>query len=148
MDLKEIFNWYRSFNPGVTYDGMNQRLNQLEKFFISIKDHINFDTITCIETGASQNWNDGCVGVLLAKMCEKTGGNFYSVDIDNNIVNKSSLMYENLKLKNVFHSTSDSVEYLKNINIVPNIVHLDSMDLNLKDPFTLCYTWLGRILRY
>ena len=119
MDLKEIFDWYRSFNPGVTYDGMNQRLNQLEKFFSSIKDHINFDTITCIETGASQNWNDGCVGVLLAKMCEKTGGNFYSVDIDNNIVNKSTLMYENLKLKNVFHSTSDSVKYLKNVNIVP-----------------------------
>ena len=31
MNLQEIFNWYRSFNPGVTYDGMNQRLNQLEK---------------------------------------------------------------------------------------------------------------------
>ena len=40
MDLKEIFDWYRSFNPGVTYDGMNQRLNQLEKFFSSIKDHL------------------------------------------------------------------------------------------------------------
>ena len=96
MNLQEIFNWYRSFNPGVTYDGMNQRLNQLEKFFTSIKDHINFDTITCIETGASQNWKDGCTGVLLAKMSEKTGGSFYSVDIDKDIVYKSSLMYEKL----------------------------------------------------
>ncbi len=135
MNLQEIFNWYRSFNPGVTYDGMNQRLNQLEKFFTSIKDHINFDTITCIETGASQNWKDGCTGVLLAKMSEKTGGSFHSVDINKDIVYKSSLMYGKLGLKNVFHSTSDSVEYLKSVKIVPNIVHLDSMDLNLKDPF-------------
>ena len=135
MKLQEIFNWYRSFNPGVTYDGMNQRLNQLEKFFISIKDHINFDTITCIETGASQNWKDGCTGVLLAKMSEKTGGSFFSVDINKDIVDKSSLMYKKLGLKNVIHSTSDSVEYLKNVEVIPNIVHLDSMDLNLKDPF-------------
>ena len=32
----------------------------------------DFEKVICIETGASHNWDDGCVGAFFAKICELT----------------------------------------------------------------------------
>ena len=80
--------------------------------------------INCIETGASQSTSDGCFGAFFAKLCELTGGEFHSVDISKSIVNKSIKFYKSLNLK-VNHNIGDSVEFLNNTKIVPNLVHLD-----------------------
>ena len=90
--------------------------------------------INCIETGASQDINDGCFGAFFAKLSELTGGEFHSVDLSKSIVNKSKKFFKNLNLK-VNHNVGDSVEFLNNTKVIPNLVHLDSYDINIKNPF-------------
>jgi hypothetical protein len=98
--------------------------------------YFNFDKIICIETGSSQDWEDGIFGVFLGRAVKESGGSFYSVD--------NNAGY-NLKCKEIFNSlvpdldikisTDDSINFLKQIDVIPNLVHLDSMDLNISDPF-------------
>ena len=129
MILQEAYNWYLSNNPNAL------RSSQLNKIIGEIENDFDFDKITCIETGASHNWDDGCVGAFFAKICELTNGELHSVDINPELVNNSELLYNNLGFTNVFHHIDDSVNYLHNTNVIPNLVHLDSWDLNLRNPF-------------
>tara|TARA_R110002020_G_scaffold391453_1_gene601846 strand:- start:1 stop:714 length:714 start_codon:yes stop_codon:yes gene_type:complete len=141
MSLEKAYEWYKSH----TYD-VHQSLkelgeeeqwegyNQLNKLIEEIKDEFNFQKIICVETGASQNKNDGAIGLFFAKLCELTNGEFHSVENNLNILGKSKSMYEKHGVK-VKHYLQDSVEFLKSIKIVPNLIHLDSWDLDLMNPF-------------
>ncbi len=127
-NLNNIHNWYKSIS------NMEIRIEQLDKLIQEIKNDFKFDKIICIETGASQNMDDGCVGLFFAKLCELNGGEFYSVDNDENIIKQSKTIYKKHNLK-VKHYLQDSVEFLENTSIIPNLIHLDSWDLDLKNPF-------------
>lgn len=125
--FEEALSWYKAISPS------NTRIQQLESVVDVIED-FPFESVCCVETGASQNWDDGCVGAFFAKLCQFTGGEFHSVDIYESIVEKSRVLYNELGVK-VNHYTQDSVKFLEETNIVPNLVHLDSWDLDLKNPF-------------
>jgi hypothetical protein len=127
-NLNNIHNWYKSISNAEI------RIEQLDKLIQEIKNDFKFDKIICIETGASQNMDDGCVGLFFAKLCELNGGEFYSVDNDENIIKQSKTIYKKHNLK-VKHYLQDSVEFLENTSIIPNLIHLDSWDLDLKNPF-------------
>ena len=130
--FEESLKWYEK--QVLSNKGNTARIQQLRNVVDSIGDKFNFTKIICFETGASQNWDDGGVGVFFAKACELSNGEFYSVDISEDIVNKSIDFYSDMDLTPE-HFIQDSVEFLKQIPIVPNLVHLDSWDLDLKNPF-------------
>ena len=111
------------------------RNHQLDTVVEIIKDIIDPDLkIKCIETGASSNIEDGCVGLFFAKLCELTKGEFHSVEINLDLILKSKNLYKKHDL-NVKHHHQDSVNYLKTTEFIPNLIHLDSWDLDLMDPF-------------
>ena len=70
----------------------------------------------------------------MAKLCELTNGEFYSIDNNKDIIDKSKKLYLNYNLK-TNHHLQDSIEFLENTPIIPNLIHLDSWDLDLKNPF-------------
>lgn len=125
--FEEALNWYKAISPS------SMRVEQLESVVDVIED-FPFEFVCCIETGASQNWDDGCVGAFFAKLCQFTNGEFHSVDLYDHIIEESKALYEELRIP-TNHYVQDSVKFLKETSIVPNLVHLDSWDLNLKDPF-------------
>ena len=127
-NLNSVYSWYKSIS------NMEIRIEQLDKLIQEIKNDFKFDKIICIETGASQNMDDGCVGLFFAKLCDLNDGEFYSVDNDENIIKQSKTIYKKHNLK-VKHYLQDSVEFLKDTKIIPNLIHLDSWDLDLKNPF-------------
>tara|TARA_R110000765_G_scaffold116488_1_gene209697 strand:+ start:29 stop:697 length:669 start_codon:yes stop_codon:yes gene_type:complete len=127
-NLNSVYSWYKSIS------NMEIRIEQLDKLIQEIKNDFKFDKIICIETGASQNMDDGCVGLFFAKLCDLNDGEFYSVDNDENIIKQSKTIYEKHNLK-VKHYLQDSVEFLEDTKIIPNLIHLDSWDLDLKNPF-------------
>jgi hypothetical protein len=122
----------------------DKRSKQADSLYSVLMDHFEFDKVECIETGASQNLDDGCFGLYLAKIVESKGGSYHSVDLYEDIVNKSKLIFENYtpELK-VNHSVSDSVKFLEEYDGHPNLVHLDSWDLDLKNPVpSMLHGWL------
>lgn len=136
MDTKKELDFYQSITE--------RRLNQSQDVYTALKEHFYFDKIECIETGASQNLEDGCFGLYLAKVTESTGGIYHSVDIYEDIVNKSKLIFEKYipELK-ISHYISDSVKFLEEYNGSPNLIHLDSWDLDLKNPVpSMLHGWL------
>jgi hypothetical protein len=130
MNLEKAYKWYKSNSN----KSKQNRYRQLEKLIEEIKDEFDFKKIICIETGASQSKNDGAVGLFFAKLCELNGGEFHSVENDENIIKLSKIMYKKHNLK-VKHYLQDSVEFLENTKVIPNLIHLDSWDLNLLNPF-------------
>ena len=121
-----------------------RRLSQSKDVYSTLKEHFNFDKIECVETGASQNLDDGCFGLYLGKVVESTNGTYHSVDIDEDIVNKSKEIFDKYipELK-INHYVSDSVKFLEEYNGSPNLVHLDSWDLDLTNPVpSMLHGWL------
>ena len=142
--LKELFEEsYREYNDYMSknvpeywdHDGYKERRLQAECLINALNDRFNFEQLITLETGVSQSLADGLFGVFLGMVTEKTNGRMIAVDTNENFVRKSQDLFTavmpNLKYLSVH---SDSVEYLKTLDIVPNFVHLDSMDLNLKSP--------------
>ena len=128
-ELKESLNWYNSISS------KKARKKQLGQLVEELEGVFKLSPIVCIETGASKDFvTDGAVGTFLAKLCQIKGGEFHSVDISSQTVDKSRVLYNELGL-NVNHYVQDSVEFLKQTDIVPNLVHLDSWDVDLKNPF-------------
>jgi len=122
----------------------DRRKEQAETVYRSLLNNFNFDTIECIETGASQNLDDGCFGLYLAKITESKGGSFNSVDISDDIVKKSEKIFEqyipNFKIN---HSVLDSIKFLEEYKGSPNLVHLDSWDLDMTNPVpSMLHGWL------
>jgi hypothetical protein len=136
MDTKEELNFYKSIT--------DKRSKQADSLYNVLMNHFEFDKVECIETGASQNLDDGCFGLYLAKIAQSKGGSYHSVDIYEDIVNKSKIIFEKYvpELK-VNHSVSDSVKFLEEYDGHPNLVHLDSWDLDLLNPIqSMLHGWL------
>jgi len=114
---------------------VSDRIHQLTIVTKILEEHFKFDTIYSIETGGSQAWTDGMVGYYFAYLANQTKGQFYSVDINPEHEPKVYKAYNKIdpSLK-ITHVTDDSLNLLKNPPYVPNLVHLDSWDVNLKDP--------------
>jgi len=132
---KEALNFYIE-NSTLNERATSDRINQLTELTELLEEHFEFENVISIETGTSYYWWDGMVGAYFAYLAEKTNGSFTSVDIDHSLNEKAIDTYRNLTtpLSPKF-ITQDSVRFLKETDIVPNLVHLDSWDLNLKDPF-------------
>ncbi len=118
------------------YSINNSRIKQLTKLTKILNQHFEFDIIYSVETGGSHTWHDGMVGYYFAYLSHITQGKFSSVDINPNIEDKVFQAYHqlnpNLKIN---HTTEDSVTFLKNLDYVPNLIHLDSWDVDLTNPF-------------
>ena len=111
------------------------RIGQLTHVTRVLNEHFKFDTINCIETGGSQTWFDGMVGYYFAHLANNTGGQFTSVDINPNLEDKVYKAYSDLDPEiKITHVTDDSLNLLKNPPYIPNLVHLDSWDVDLLDP--------------
>jgi len=136
MDTQKELDFYQSITEG--------RSNQLQDVYLALKEHFNFERIECIETGASQNLDDGCFGLYLAKIAQSKGGSYHSVDIYEDIVNKSKLIFEKyIPEINVNHYVSDSIKFLEEYNGNPNLVHLDSWNLDITNPVpSMLHGWL------
>ena len=136
MDTKKELDFYKSIT--------DRRYKQADMLYNILLQHFEFDKVECIETGASQNLDDGCFGLYLAKISESTGGSYHSVDIYEDIVNKSKLIFDKyLPNFNINHHVSDSVKFLEEYNGSPNLVHLDSWDLDLTNPVpSMLHGWL------
>ena len=120
------------------------RENQAKSVYQVLLNNFDFDYVECIETGASQNLEDGCFGLYLAKITNDCGGTFNSVDISSDIVEKSKEIFNkylpNLK---IYHNCQDSVAFLENYKGSPNLVHLDSWDLDITNPVkSMLHGWL------
>jgi len=75
------------------------------------------------------------VGYYFANLSKQTNGRFISVDIDPSIELKVPQAYKFLDPEiEIDHITDDSINFLKNLPFTPNLVHLDSWDVNLKNP--------------
>jgi hypothetical protein len=104
----------------------------------------DFPSVECIETGVSYGGNDDNFGIYLAKFTQKYGGKMSSVDIDCQRVNKSQELIDSL-VDNIDYSahTSDSVQFLREYKGSPNLVHLDSYDLDITNPLpSMLHHWL------
>ena len=136
MNTKTELDFYKSIT--------DRRSEQADTVYNALLNNFNFDKVECIETGASQNLDDGCFGLYLAKIVQSKGGSYQSVDIHDDIVNKSKLIFEKyIPELNVNHSVLDSVKFLEEYNGNPNLVHLDSWDLDLTNPIqSLLHGWL------
>ncbi len=120
------------------------RLRQAEILHDCLLEHFNFPYVECIETGASQNLDDGCFGLYLAKICETNNGTFNSVDLSETVVENSIKIFSNfLPNFTVNQNCGDSVSFLKSYKGSPNLVHLDSWDLDLTNPVpSMLHGWL------
>ena len=125
-----------SYNTHHNLYGINNtRIKQLNKLTQILNQNFRFDVVNSIETGGSHTWDDGMVGYYFAYLTNKTKGQFTSVDIDPDIESKVYTAYKNLNpnLK-INHVTDDSLNLIKNLPFIPNLVHLDSWDVWLPDP--------------
>ena len=117
-------------------NGRSERSEQLDSIVKTLKDHFSVEgPINIIETGASHNWNDGMMGLFFAQISQQTGGKMWMVDIDENIISKAKQIFQNEGITCVEFVVDDSVSFLKKFNDKVDLVHLDSWDLDLMNPF-------------
>jgi len=118
-------------------EGSGRRREQCEGF-VDIFDDIKFpfDKLHVVETGTSYGRADGIFGLILGFATEQLGGMMYSVDIDQEKLDKSQELFsQQTPTLDYRLFNEDSVSFLENLSIIPNLVHLDSWDLDLKNPF-------------
>jgi hypothetical protein len=128
-------NHMRTIIPDYDNDsGHGDRRRQCHTLIDSLNDNFNFDKIVVLETGASSSYDDGLFGLFLGYVAQKTNGKMVSVDISEEIVNTSKKIFNSV-IPELDYSVNvrDSVSFLKNIEEIPNLVHLDSWDFNLFD---------------
>ena len=100
VNIEKAYHWYKPYSQNLSQD----RYKQLKELIEKIKYKFDFKKIICIETGASQNYEDGCVGLFFAKLCELTDGEFHSIDNNKDTINKSKELYSNYNL-NIIYKT-------------------------------------------
>jgi hypothetical protein len=133
---EEYLNHMRNVIPD--YDnsiGHGTRRKQCQTLLDSINENFNFDKLIVLETGASSSYGDGLFGLFLGYVVKKTNGKMTSVDISSDTVDKSKVIFQQAipELDYSIH-VEDSVSFLKNIEEIPNFVHLDSWDFDLFNP--------------
>jgi predicted O-methyltransferase YrrM len=116
-------------------NGYEVRRKQCKTLLESINEDFNFDKLIVLETGSSSSYYDGMFGLFLGYAARKTNGKMISVDISEDVVDRSrSIFKEVIPDLDYTAYVDDSVSFLKNLNEIPNLVHLDSYDFNLFDP--------------
>lgn len=142
INIEQSVKNYKTIIEGVS--GNTNRLEQVESLSMVLKKYFEFENIECIETGASQNFLDGCFGLFLCDLVNQTNGIYHSVDIEYNIVENSKKIYNQYYPNtNVNHHVMDSIQFLQNYKGIPNLVHLDSWDLDLENPIpSMLHGWL------
>jgi len=115
--------------------GHGTRRKQCQTLIDSLNDDFNFDKLIVLETGASSSYGDGLFGLFLGYVAKKTNGKMTSVDISSDTVDRSNQIFQQVipELDYSIH-VEDSISFLKRIEEVPNLVHLDSWDFDLFNP--------------
>lgn len=128
--------WDKSLEYYNSFDVIPDLRKQHASLISRVIDIDGLERVEIIETGASQNFDDGCFGLFLAHAAREKHGKFFSVDVDEEILGKSSSMYmKNLDNYDGINSfLSDSVSFLEQYEGRPTIVHLDSWDLDIYNP--------------
>ena len=116
------------------HSGHGDRRRQCQTIIDSINEDFNFEKIIVLETGSSSSYNDGLFGLFLGFLSKKTNGKMISVDISPQNSQKSKQIFDQV-IPDLDYSANvgDSVSFLKDLDELPNLVHLDSWDLNLFD---------------
>ena len=142
MEKNKILNSYLEILD--LYQGRKDRGDQAKSLDKCLKENFNFNYYEIIETGASQDLLDGCFGLYLAKIANEHEGIFSSVDIDSKTLEKSkSTYFKFLPDFKINHYLGDSVDFLKKYEGNPNLVHLDSWNLDMKNPVpSMLHGWL------
>lgn len=117
-------------------NGRSERSEQVDSIVTILKNNFLVEgPINIIETGASHDWNDGMMGLFFAQIVQQTGGKMWMVDIDGNNINKAKEVFHQEGITCVEFIVDDSINFLENFDQDVHIIHLDSWDLNLLDPF-------------
>lgn len=119
------------------------RIKQAEILDAILEEHFNFDYVECIETGCSSGGYDD-FGTYLGYFCQEKNGKLSTVDIVEESIEKSKMFHTDLfpNLPVDFY-TGDSIEFLKFHEGKPNLVHLDSWDLEMPNPISsMLHGWL------
>ena len=106
-------------------NGRLERSNQADSILkVLIENFKTEGPINIVETGASQDWNDGMMGLLFAKISQETVGKMWMVDIDENVIKKSKSVFQEEGISCVEFVVGDSVNFLKNFHDnVPSALH-------------------------
>jgi len=134
----ELYNDYMSrTQPDYwEYYGFEKRRFQIESLIKSINHNFNFEKLITLETGVSSDPRDGIFGLFLGFATEKTNGLMFGVDINEERIEKSKFLFkEIIPDLNYLTYNNDSIKFLETTEIIPNLVHLDSWDLDIKNPF-------------
>lgn len=135
---KEKYCHFMSENVSDFYDnyGYKHRVEEIDIFSDIISEHFEFEEVNLIETGVSGNLSYGMFGFFLGAFVENFGGRMHSVDTNFESCQQSEMIFGK-ELPNLKYKThcQDSVSFLEKPSIIPNIVHLDSYDFQLFDPF-------------
>jgi hypothetical protein len=132
--FKKAFSTYKTHHQ--SNNGGGKTLVNIEIVNDILQEHFPFDVVNCIETGGSHNWNDGMAGLYFCLLSNLTNGRFHSVDNDSSIHDKVINAFKKVDPTLMgLHTTSDSIAFLNEIDFIPNLLFLDSWDLNLYNPF-------------
>lgn len=144
-DLKQILlnsiNGYNTYletkiENFYNHEGYKLRVRQMYTLVDCLSEHFNFDEINLIETGVSGRLDYGLFGLFFAHAINQYGGQMHSVDLDYESCLSSETIFKT-ELPNLKYKTycQDSIDFLNTPPIIPNIIHLDSYDFQLFDPF-------------
>jgi hypothetical protein len=116
-------------------NGFEVRRNHIKIFSEIMEKEFEFEDIRLIETGVSGNLDYGLWGFFLGAVVESFGGEMHSVDLDCKSCENSKKIFSK-NLPNLKYETycMDSVSFLENPPIIPNLLHLDSYDFQLFNP--------------
>lgn len=139
--MSDSFEFFKNYILSDSNDTV--RIQQAEILDKLLTEEFNFDYIECIETGCASGGYDN-FGVYLAKYCKDNNGKFSTVDISEDYINKSKILYHDvIGENNNEYVVSDSIKFLQSYNGIPNLVHLDSYDLDLLNPLpSILHHWL------
>lgn len=116
------------------HPGHGDRRRQCVTLIESLNEDFNFDKVVVLETGASSNYNDGLFGLFLGYVAKKTNGKMISVDISEKNADLSKKIFNKVIPElNYSVNVNDSITFIREMEEVPNLVHLDSYDFNLFD---------------
>ena len=139
--MSDSFEFFKNYILSNSNDTV--RIQQAEILDKLLTEEFNFDYIECVETGCASGGYDN-FGVYLAKYCKDNNGKFSTVDISEDYINKSKILYHDvIGENNNEYVVSDSIKFLQSYNGIPNLVHLDSYDLDLLNPLpSMLHHWL------
>jgi len=119
------------------------RVKQAETLDSILNEHFKFDYVECIETGCSYGGYDD-FGTYLGNFTQERNGKLSTVDIVPESIEKSKSFYKTLFPKlDVTFCFGDSVKFLNLYDGQPNLIHLDSWDLEIPNPVSsMLHGWL------